>query len=111
MIIIQYKRVKMADELIYAGVNLTEVSQALGVSPIIVSIFFAIIIFWVVFWKGLALWKAANKKSIYWFVILLVLNGITLGILEILYIFVFSKINLKRKPNRKQKASSKKKKK
>ena len=44
---------------------------------------------WSVFWKGLALWRSARKTSKYWFVALLVIN--TLGILEILYLFVFSK--------------------
>lgn len=50
----------------------------------------ALVIAWTLPWKGVALWKAANKKDKVWFILLLVLN--TLGILEILYIFVFSKI-------------------
>jgi len=44
---------------------------------------------WTLPWKGWALWKSARKKERVWFVALLVLN--TLGILEILYIFFFSK--------------------
>jgi len=44
---------------------------------------------WVLPWKGYALWKAAKRDDKYWFVALLVIN--TLGILEILYIFVFFK--------------------
>jgi hypothetical protein len=44
---------------------------------------------WSLVWKGWALWKAAKNNSIPWFVALLVIN--TLGILEILYIFVFGK--------------------
>lgn len=43
---------------------------------------------WVFIWKGLALWKSARLGSRYWFVALLIVN--TLGILEILYIYVFS---------------------
>ncbi|OGL62680.1 hypothetical protein A3C09_02785 [Candidatus Uhrbacteria bacterium RIFCSPHIGHO2_02_FULL_47_44] len=50
---------------------------------------------WSLPWKGVALWKAAQKKDVYWFVALLVIN--TVGILEILYIFVFSKIEWKKK--------------
>lgn len=46
---------------------------------------------WVLVWKGLALWRAAQKKQKIWFVVLLVLN--TLGLLEIAYLFVFSKQN------------------
>lgn len=43
---------------------------------------------WVVVWKGLALWRAAQKEQKWWFIVLLVIN--TLGILEILYVYVFS---------------------
>lgn len=43
---------------------------------------------WTVVWKGLALWKAAQKEQKYWFAAFLVVN--TLGVLEILYIYVFS---------------------
>lgn len=43
---------------------------------------------WSVVWKGMALWKAAHKEQKWWFVAFLVVN--TLGILEILYIYVFS---------------------
>lgn len=44
---------------------------------------------WAIFWKGWAIWKAARAESKVWFVILLLVN--TLGILDIFYIFVFSK--------------------
>jgi len=44
---------------------------------------------WTIPWKGVALWRAARNRSIAWFVILLIVN--TLGILEIIYIFAFSK--------------------
>jgi methionyl-tRNA synthetase len=44
---------------------------------------------WVVIWKGIALWRAARNGSLPWFVVLLAVN--TLGILEIIYIFFFSK--------------------
>jgi hypothetical protein len=47
--------------------------------------------FWSLFWMGLALWKAAKSDSKVWFVILLLVH--TCGILDILYIFVFSKMN------------------
>jgi hypothetical protein len=54
-----------------------------------------VVALWVIPWKGVALWKAAQKKDLYWFIALLFLN--TLGILEILYIFVFSKMVWKKK--------------
>ncbi|MFA6383076.1 MAG: DUF5652 family protein [Parcubacteria group bacterium] len=44
---------------------------------------------WTIPWKGVALWKAARRGEKIWFVVLLVVN--TLAILEILYIFLFSK--------------------
>ena len=47
---------------------------------------------WSLFWKGLALWTSARKSQKIWFVVLLVVN--TIGILDILYIFLFSKIKL-----------------
>jgi len=44
---------------------------------------------WTIPWKGVALWRAARNQSVAWFVVLLIIN--TLGILEIIYIFAFSK--------------------
>jgi methionyl-tRNA synthetase len=44
---------------------------------------------WTIPWKGVALWKAARARSVVWFVILMVVN--TMGILEIIYIFLFAK--------------------
>jgi len=49
---------------------------------------FLLLIVWSLVWKGLALWKAAREGSKAWFVVLLVLN--TAGILDILYLYVFS---------------------
>ncbi|HQI10846.1 MAG TPA: DUF5652 family protein, partial [bacterium] len=43
---------------------------------------------WALAWKGIALWKSARHNQKWWFIALLVIN--TLGLLEILYIFVFS---------------------
>lgn len=48
-----------------------------------------LIIIWTIPWKGVALWKSAQLNDKWWFIILLIVN--TLGLLEILYIFVFSK--------------------
>lgn len=47
------------------------------------------LIIWSLFWKGWALWRAAKNDSKVWFTALLIVN--TLGILDILYIFIFSK--------------------
>lgn len=55
-----------------------------------------IAILWTLPWKGVALWKAVKNSDKAWFILLLIIN--TLGILEILYIFVFSKREYPIKP-------------
>ena len=50
---------------------------------------------WTFVWKGMALWLAAKNDSKPWFVVLLIVN--TLGILEILYLYVFSKTKKSKK--------------
>jgi hypothetical protein len=52
----------------------------------------AIITMWTLPWKGVALWKAARRQEKWWFIAILVINS--LAILEILYIFLFSKRNV-----------------
>ena len=51
--------------------------------------FFIPLLIWSFFWKGMALWKSANKKHLVWFLIILIVN--TLGILEIAYIFYLNR--------------------
>jgi len=46
------------------------------------------ILVWIIVWKGLALWRASQRKEALWFWLLMCIN--TFGILEICYIFVFS---------------------
>lgn len=53
------------------------------------GILIGLVVLWSLIWKGLALWRAARKSDTVWFVVLLALN--TAGILEILYLYVFSK--------------------
>lgn len=48
-----------------------------------------IILAWSLYWKGMALWKAAKLNDQKWFIIILIINLV--GLLEILYIYVFSK--------------------
>jgi len=48
-----------------------------------------LVLIWSLVWKGFALWKAARLGSRWWFGILLVVN--TVGILEIIYLFLVSK--------------------
>ncbi len=52
-------------------------------------LFVILAILWTLPWKGVALWKSARLGQEWWFIALLIIN--TLGILEILYIFLFRK--------------------
>ena len=60
-------------------------ANGLGISPLLVGL----IAIWVLFWKGCALWIAAKGGQKWWFLALLIIN--TLGILEIIYIFLVAK--------------------
>ena len=48
-----------------------------------------LIVLWALPWKGVALWKSAKNSQKIWFVAILILN--TAAVLEIIYIFFFSK--------------------
>ena len=52
----------------------------------------AIALIWSLIWKAIALWKSARRSHMIWFVLFFFIH--TLGILEILYVFLFSKIKL-----------------
>lgn len=61
-------------------------------NPVLIGLMVA----WTLVWKGIALWIAARAGSKPWFVALLLIN--TLGLLEILYIFLFSRRRLSASP-------------
>jgi len=44
---------------------------------------------WSLFWKGIALWRAARNDQRNWFIAILIIN--TVGILEIIYLAWFAK--------------------
>ncbi len=67
---------------------------------------FAIILIWIVVWKLLALWKSARNNHITWFIVIAIIN--TVGILEILYIYVFSKLGKKEVVREKSKKKKRK---
>ena len=52
-------------------------------------VLFVLLLIWSLVWKGLALWRAAQRGQKWWFTALLTIN--TFGILEILFLFVFSR--------------------
>lgn len=47
------------------------------------------LVLWTLPWKGIALWRAARLRDKWWFVAILLVN--TIGLLEIVYIYYFSK--------------------
>jgi hypothetical protein len=49
-----------------------------------------LLVVWSLFWKGLALWHSGRRGQPWWFVVMLVVN--TVGILEIIYLFVILKL-------------------
>ena len=53
------------------------------------TLFVVLSLAWTIPWKGVALWKSARNKHLVWFIVMLIAN--TLAILEIIYIFGFSK--------------------
>lgn len=50
---------------------------------------------WSLIWKAIAFWKTARNNHLVWFGVFFIVH--TFGILEILYIFLFSKIRLDKK--------------
>jgi hypothetical protein len=50
---------------------------------------FIILIVWSAVWKGIALWRAGRNGHLAWYICMLIFN--TAGILEIIYIFGFSR--------------------
>lgn len=82
--------------------DMNSLSQLLGM-PVWLLV---ILLVWTLIWKGIALWKAAQRSSVVWFVVLLVVN--TAGILEILYIFVFADWKKKAVKKRVKKTAAKK---
>lgn len=57
--------------------------------------FFAIaFLIWLLFWKSIALWRSAKAGQTNWFLLIIILNSLTFGIIEIVYLFKFAKPTL-----------------
>ena len=60
--------------------------------PFLAGVFwllFLLAVVWSAAWKGVALWRAGRNGQLAWFIVMFIVN--TLGILEIIYIFAFSR--------------------
>ena len=68
-------------EALFSGFSSGDLTQ--------IGIIYVVIIIWSIFWKGMGLWRASRLGEKPWFWALMIIN--TMGILEILYIYVFSK--------------------
>lgn len=60
-----------------------------GYAPHFVGLWFIALLVWSLVWKGLALWRAAQRGETVWFIVFLIVN--TAGILEIIYLFFIAK--------------------
>ena len=67
------------------------------ISPGFLLLIIALMI-WSLIWKLVAMWKSARNSQTAWFIVLGIVN--TIGILDILYIYVFSKKKGKTKKRR-----------
>jgi len=81
----------------------TEIATQWGVSLWLLGI----ILVWTAIWKLLGLWKSARSGHVAWFVVIAIFN--TVGILPILYIYVFSKMGKNKTQKKPTKKKSKKK--
>lgn len=61
--------------------DLSTVQNLIDAHPVAI----ALGVVWIMIWKGLALWRAAERSARTWFIAILVIN--TLGLLEIIYLF------------------------
>jgi hypothetical protein len=56
---------------------------------VVTTVLLLLLVAWSIPWKGIALWKAARRDHLAWFVILFIIN--TVGLLEIIYIFLVAR--------------------
>ena len=76
----------------YNNINTHDWSSAFGLgfgAGLVLAPLFIFVVIWTLYWKYKALWYAAKHDRKWWFLALLVIN--TVGILDILYLYVLSK--------------------
>ncbi len=81
---------------------LTNLSSSLGIGLVTLI---GIIVLWDLAWRCAAVWKSTKNNQPIWSIAFVLFQ--TIGILPIFYIFVFSKINLKKKGKKPKKKKRK----
>lgn len=66
-----------------------QLALVLGIPVAFTAVILAVVAFWTIIWKGLALWRSARNEQKWWFIAMLVIN--TVGMLEIIYLLWFRK--------------------
>jgi hypothetical protein len=61
---------------------------------------FIFIIIWTAIWKLIGLWHSARKNQPLWFIAIAILN--TIGVLPILYLFIFKDLKSEKKSLKKE---------
>lgn len=79
--------------MVYEELVYQPIAESLGVSVESAAVIFVIILVWSTVWMAIAMWKAARKNHLVWFIAFLIIH--TFGILEILYLLVFSEMGSK----------------
>ncbi|HEY5506864.1 MAG TPA: DUF5652 family protein [Coriobacteriia bacterium] len=64
-------------------------STALNAVPQWLLLVLPLLVLWDLSWRGMALWRSAQKRQVAWFVCLMIFN--TLGILPIAYLLINKK--------------------
>jgi methionyl-tRNA synthetase len=59
------------------------------------------ILIWTIAWKAVGAWHAARDNNLIWFISFFIFN--TFGVLPIVYIFFFRKVDFSEKPRKKVK--------
>ena len=70
-------------------ISFEQISLYLGIDASLLAVFIIALTLWSVVWKAWALWLSARRGEKWWFILLLIVN--TIGILEIIYIFLIAK--------------------
>lgn len=83
-----------------------QIATAWGISVATATLLVTVISIWELVWKGIAMWYSAGEKQKVWFVCLLVFN--TIGILPIIYLFMYKPWEKKNKGNKNKKKKTKK---